>query len=147
MDGMTNAQRALWTFLFYTLVGPFIGALLLSVAMPLALVLGLLPDLAGLEAGGQVSFAGWAALYAYVWGAPVAALTALGLLPLVFRNGTFSWIAAAVAGVIAFGVTTVLAPLPVPGSAPYLAFLAGLVSVACWAVLSRMGVLAAGPAH
>ena len=22
MDGMTNAQRALWTFLFYTLIGP-----------------------------------------------------------------------------------------------------------------------------
>lgn len=142
MDGMSNAQRALWTFLFYTLVGPFIGALLLSVAIPLALVAGFLPDLADLESGGRISFTGWAALYAYVWGAPTAALAALGLLPFVFRGGTFSWIAAAVAGVIAFGVTTIFAPLPVPGTAPYLAFLAGVVSLICWAVLSKMGVLA-----
>ncbi|HEX5600264.1 MAG TPA: hypothetical protein VFX46_06500 [Hyphomicrobiaceae bacterium] len=139
---MSNAQRALWTFLFYTLVGPFIGSLLLSVAIPLALVAGFLPDLADLESGGRISFTGWAALYAYVWGAPTAALAALGLLPFVFRGGTFSWIAAAVAGVIAFGVTTIFAPLPVPGTAPYLAFLAGVVSLICWAVLSKMGVLA-----
>jgi hypothetical protein len=30
----------------------------------------------------------------------------------------------------------------VPGTAPYLAFLAGVVSLVCWAVLSKMGVLA-----
>ncbi|HEX5600779.1 MAG TPA: hypothetical protein VFX46_09085 [Hyphomicrobiaceae bacterium] len=137
---MSNAQRALWTFLFYTLVGPFIGALLISVAIPLALVFGFLPDLGALETG-QISFTGWAALYAYVWGAPAAALAALGLLPFVFRGGTFSWILAAVAGVIAFGVTSIFAPLPVPGTAPYLAFLAGVVSFVCWAVLSKLGVL------
>ena len=143
MDGMTGAQRALWTFLFYTLVGPFIGALLLSLLMPLAMVAGLLPGVAGLEPAGIASFMGWAALFAYVWAAPAAALTALGLLPFVLRRGTFGWIAAAVAGVIAFAVTAVLFSLPVPDAIPYLAFLAGVVSLINRAVLIRFGVLVA----
>jgi len=36
MDGFGNGQRALWTFLFYTLVGPFIGAMLIALVGPLA---------------------------------------------------------------------------------------------------------------
>jgi len=147
MEGMTKAQRALWTFLFYTLVGPFIGALLLSVLMPLALVAGLLPEIANLEAAGEVAFVGWAAFFTYVWAAPASALAALGLLPLVLRNATFGWIAAAIAGVIAFAVTAVLFALPVPEAIPYLAFLAGVVSIICRTILDRIGVLEPLPAH
>jgi len=147
MEGMTNWQRALWTFLFYTLVGPFIGALLLSVLMPLALMAGVLPEIAHLEAAGEIAFIGWAALFTYVWAAPAAALTALGLLPLVLRNASFGWIAAAIAGVIAFAITAVVFTLPVPEAFPYLAFLAGVVSVICQMILNRIGVLETGPAH
>lgn len=147
MDGMTNAQRALWTFLFYTLIGPFIGAILLSVLMPLAVVAGLLPEIADLDSAGIISFTGWAALFTYVWAAPAAALAALGLLPFVLRNGTFGWIAAAVAGVIAFAVTAVVFALPVPEAIPYLAFLAGVVSLINRVILIRIGVLAPEPVH
>lgn len=143
MHGMTNAQRALWSFLLYTLVGPFIAALLITVLQPPAALAGFLPRLAELEPAGLVSFMGWAAMFTYVWAAPPAALAALGLLPFVFRNGTFGWMAAAIAGVLAFAVAAVLFALPAPDLTPYLAFLAGVASVICRTVLIRIGVLAA----
>src|SRR5690606_2131045 len=125
VDQMTNAQRALWSFLFYTLVGPFIGALLVAALQPPAAMAGLLPHVAELDAAALVSFMGWSAMFTYVWAAPAAALAVLSLLPLVFRSGTFGWIAAAVAGVLAFALTSVLFALPASGLMPYLAFLAG----------------------
>lgn len=140
---MTNAQRALWSFLFYTLVGPFTGALLVVALQPPAALAGLLPRVAELDPAGLASFMGWTAMFTYVWAAPAAALAALGLLPLVFRSGTFGWIAAAVAGVLAFAVAAVVFTLPASGLMPYLAFLSGLVSVICRTVLVRIGVLAA----
>jgi len=80
-------------------------------------------------------------MFAYVWAAPAAALAAIGLLPFVFRNGAFGWIAAAVAGVIAFAIIAVLFTLPEARLVPYLAFLAGVVSILCRWVLVRFGVL------
>lgn len=144
IDGPANRERALWTFLFYALVGPFIGALAIALLLPLAEAAGLEPGV--LDTGAAVDFAlmGQTALFAYVWAAMPAVLAALGLLPLVFRDGTFGWIPAAIAGVLAFAVAAVLFALPVPELMAYLAFLAGLVSLICRWILIRIGVLAAG---
>ena len=47
-ESMSGAQRALWTFLMYTLVGPFFAAIVIAAVLVLAPLLGpcaLLPQL------------------------------------------------------------------------------------------------------
>jgi len=141
MDELGNGQRALWTFLFYSLVGPFIGAVMIALLGPLAGLAGFFPETAALGLGGFLSATAWTAMFAYVWAAPAAALAALGLLPFVLRNGAFGWIAAAIAGVVAFGIVAILFALPDAKPIPYLAFLAGIISILCRWILMRVGAL------
>lgn len=142
MNELSNAQRALWTFLFYTLVGPFIAALMLVLLMLIAASAGLAPGPEGVAPAGVISRAGEVGLFTYVWAALPAGLAVLGLLPFVFRSGTFGWIPAAIAGVLAFAVAAVLFPVPLPDLMSPLAFFAGIVSMVCRWVLERIGVLA-----
>lgn len=144
MNGLANTQRALWTFLFYALVGPFIGALAVALLLPLATIAGLVPEFQDLEPAGMLPLMGRTGVFAFIWAAFPAGLAALGLLPLVLRHGTFGWIHAAIAGVLAFAVAAVVFELSVPDLIAYFAFLAGLVSLACRWVLIRVRVLAAG---
>jgi len=134
---MTNAQRALWTFLVYALVAPFFAALIVVAVVILADALGLgelLP--AGRPPVGAVG------VRAFVWSAVPAVLAALALAPAVLRNGGFGWIIAAVAGVLAFAIAAGLFPLPgLDDARPYLAFLAGLGAVAVREVLVRGRIL------
>jgi hypothetical protein len=133
-----NGQRAFWTFLFYTLCGPFFAALAYAAIAILAppLKLGaLLP--ASLPPLGE------AVLSVFVWGALPAALAAIGLAPMVLRRGTFGWVVAAAAGVIAFAAATTIAPFESHDALPAMAFLAGLVSMAVRAVLLAAGILRA----
>lgn len=121
----SNGQRAFFTFLFYTLCGPFFAALAYAAAIVLAppLRLGaLLP--AGLPPLGP------AVTSVFVWSALPAALAAVMLVPMVLRRGTFGWIEAAAVGVIAFAAAAVLAPFQNFGALTVLAFVAGLVSLA-----------------
>lgn len=141
MDEVGNGQRALWTFLFYTLVGPFIGAVMIALLGLLAGLAGFFPETAALGLGGFLSATAWTAMFAYVWAAPAAALAALGLMPFVLRNGAFGWIAAAIAGVVAFGIVAILFALPDAKPIPYLAFLAGIISILCRWILMRVGAL------
>lgn len=137
---ISNAQRALWTFLLYMLVAPFFGALAVAAILLLAPLIGLgawLPP--GLPPLGP------AAGSAYVWSALPAGLAALGLAPMVLKRGGFGWIEAAAAGVIAVGAAAVLFPFPHQGMLTSIAFLGGLVSVALRAVLLRVGILLASP--
>jgi hypothetical protein len=134
---VTNAQRALWTFLIYALLAPFLGALVVAVVLALASVFGLadlLPD--------DVAPAGAAAVAAFVWSVVPAVLTGIALAAMAWRTGGFSWIVAAAAAVIAFTVAAVLVPIGLEDARPYLAFLAGVIAIAVRAVLARMGVLA-----
>jgi hypothetical protein len=136
-DRIGNGQRAVWVFLFYTLVGPFFGGLAVAAALiaapPLGLAGVLPPNLPPLGA---------AVILAYVWCAVPSGLAALGLIPLVLRRGQFGLIEAAAAGVIAFAAAAQLFPLPIQGGMAGLAFLAGLVSVMLRAVLERGDILA-----
>jgi len=134
----TNTQRALWTFLIYALVGPFFAALLLAVLLALASVLGVSEMLPGGEAP-----LGTAALTAFVWSTLPAVLTALVLAAVVLRTGALTWIVAAPVAVIAFAVAAVLLPAGLEDARPYLAFLAGLVSIAVREVLVRARIIPA----
>jgi hypothetical protein len=139
-DEVGNGQRAFWTFLFYTLCGPFFAALAYAGANILAppLKLGaLLP--AGLPPLGE-GVAG-----VFVWAALPAAMAAIGLVPMVWRRGRFGWIEAAAAGVIAFAAASALAPFEAHGALPVLAFTAGLVSLMVRHVLLAANILRASP--
>jgi hypothetical protein len=133
---MTNAHRALWTFLIYALVAPFFGALVIAVVLALAFVFGLadlLPD--------DVAPTGAAAIASFVWAIIPAVLTGLALAAMAWQKGGFSWIIAAAAAVIAFSLAAVIFPIGLEDARPYLAFLAGVIAVAVRAVLVRMSVV------
>ena len=133
---MGNAQRALWTFLMYSFVAPFFGAFAVVAVLGLASLVGLgtlLPE--GLPPLGAI------ALGAYVWSVIPAVLTGLALAPIAFREPRLGWIVVAVAGAIAFAIATVLSPIEPESVRPYLAFLAGLVSIAVREVLVRASVI------
>lgn len=134
----TNAQRALWTFLIYALVGPFFAALLLAVLLALTSLLGL----SDMLPGGEPPL-GTAALTAFVWSTLPAVLTALVLAAVVLRTGTLTWIVAGPVAVIAFAVAAVLLPAGLEDARPYLAFLAGMVSIAVREVLVRGRIISA----
>ncbi len=135
---MSGGQRALWTFLMYTLVGPFFAAVVVAVALVLAPPLGLgglLPD--------NLPPLGAAAITTFVWAVIPAVLVALTLSPIALRQDSIGWIVVAVAGAVAFAISATLFPIGMESARPYLAFLAGLISLAVREVLVRTGVFAA----
>ncbi len=132
-----NAARAMWVFLGYMLVGPFLAGLATAAMLILAPVAGL-----GAWLPANLPPAGPAAVSAFVWAAVPSAAAALIVLPRVFRVGRFGWIEAAIAGVIGFSAAALLT-----GAVPReylggLAFLAGLVSVGVQKALENGGVIA-----
>jgi hypothetical protein len=135
---VTNAQRALWTFLIYALVAPFLGALVISIILLLAFVfrvVDLLPD--------DVTPSGTAAIASFVWAVVPAMLTGIVLAALVWQKGSFGWVVAAAVAVIAFTIASVLIPFGLEDARPSLAVIAGLVAVAVRDVLVRMAIIAA----
>lgn len=137
MDEISNAQRALWTFLMCALVAPFIAglmALLAAVAAP--------GWLGAMGVNTRVPApAGALAINAFVWSAIPAGLAGLAIAVLVYRNGRVDLFAAAAAGVLAFGIAFVLAPFAHGGLLALFAFLAGLIAVAMRGVLMRAGII------
>ncbi len=131
-----NGQRAFWTFLFFTLCGPFFAALAYAAAVILAppLKLGALLPVGSPPLGEAVAGV-------FVWSALPAALAALGVMPMVFRRGTFGWVVAAAAGVIAFAAATAIAPIQHEVTLAVLAFFAGLIALAVRYVLLAAGIL------
>lgn len=135
MTNVTNAQRALWMVLITSLAAPFFASLV-NVALTLASPLFdfVLPPRAG-KSLGEV------AIGAYAWGALPSTVGALGLVPYVLQSGTYGWLQAAVAGVIAFAAAHVVWPVPAGAAMPFLAFLAGLVAIGMRAMLVSGGIL------
>jgi hypothetical protein len=133
---VSNSQRALWTFLIYALVGPFFAALALVILIASAWIFGLsslLPD--------EVTSLGHAGLAAFVWSIVPALLTALVLAAVVWRAGSFTWLVGVVVAVLAFAIAAMLLPLGLDHTRPYLAFLAGVVSLAVRQVLIQGDVI------
>lgn len=133
---VTNAQRALWTFLIYALVAPFIAALALVAFIAMAWVFGL-PSLVPVATPSL----GEAGLAAFVWAALPATFTALILAIVVWRTGGVSWIAAAAVAVITFAGAAMLLPLDLHEARPYLAFLAGVVSITVRQILIQADII------
>ncbi len=134
----SGAQRALFTFLGFTLLGPFFTGFAVLAGLILAAPLKL--D-ALIPAG--VSNPGEAAIAAFVWAAIPSALAALGLLPLVIRRGTFSWLAAALAGGLAFMIAVIAMPLPASLSLTVLTGFAAAIALAVRAALASGRIIAA----
>jgi hypothetical protein len=133
---VSNGQRALWTFLIYALAGPFFAALAVVIVIALASVFGL-SGLLPVEVQGM----GQAGLVAFVWSAVPALITALIVGAVVWRTGGLSWVVAAAVAVIAFAATAMLLPLDLHDARPYLAFLAGIVSIAVRQVLIQADII------
>jgi hypothetical protein len=134
----TNAQRAMWMVLITSLAAPFFVSL-----MCLGLALGrpatnfLMP-----EAVGPL---GEFAVDVFAWSALPATVAALGLTPFVLQHGSYTWLQAAVAGVLAFMAGAIIFPFPVQAALPFLAFLAGLVAIGMRAMLVSGGILLENP--
>jgi hypothetical protein len=121
----TNAQRALVTFLGFTLAGPFFAALAL---VALRLLVG--PLNLGALLPANTPPAGALGLAVFVWAVVPATLAALALAALVLARGALPPFAAAAAGVVAFVAATVLLPVPIGEARVPLAVLAGGVALA-----------------
>src|SRR5688572_145311 len=105
---VSRGQRALWTFLIITLVGPALAGVLLFLA---SIAAGLFtfgpPSLHGLTTSALLAAAGERALTAFVWSAMPSGLAGAALAALVALNGKFGWLIAAVAGVAAFAAMAI----------------------------------------
>ena len=89
----SNATRALWTFLFSTLVGPFFAALILTAIYLVSGALGMgPPSLKALKPGELLPYTAVRALDAYIWSAIPAALTGVTLAGVVHQRGGFPWL-------------------------------------------------------
>lgn len=130
-----NTHRALWMVLITSLAAPFLAALIevtLTLTSPLF-------DFA-LPPRGDAAI-GEVALKAFSWSAMPATVGALGLVPYVLDQGTYSWLHAAVAGVLAFGACAIIAPIGAGPAMPLLAFLSGLIAIAMRVVLIHGRIL------
>lgn len=135
MNGATNTQRALWMVLITSLAAPFLASLTCCALMIVLPVLGLpLPPFASDDHAAS-------AVAIFAWSALPATVAALGLVPYVLQSGTFGWLHAAVAGVLAFGASAVILNFDGGGVMPLLAFLAGLIAVLMRAFLLRTGII------
>ena len=123
MNDITNNQRALWMVLITSLAAPFFASLI-DVAMTLAAPLF---DFALPPRDGKPM--GEVALAAFAWGAIPATVAGLVLLPYVLQSGTFSWLNAAVAGVLGFGAAALIVPFGAGPAMPFLAFLSGVIGI------------------
>ncbi len=123
-DEPTNLQRAFWTALGYLLVGPFFAGLGFAVVMLFAQLFQLQDLLPA-----QLPNVGVAAVTTFVWSVLPAAVAAAIVIPFVLRQGTFGWIVAAIAGVVAFAIVVAFSNMPHREYLPVLAFFAGLVSL------------------
>ncbi|HUS97179.1 MAG TPA: hypothetical protein VMX97_10600 [Hyphomicrobiaceae bacterium] len=150
---MSNRQRALWTFLFFTLVGPFFGALVAVAGAPFLIWANIGPFMAGdhppydwsnLPSGGTLMpFLGQIAILTYIWCALPAALTGASLVPHVLRKGTVGWIEAAVGSALCLAASVVVLRFQHGGLLAYMCFAAALAGLLIWFVLRRAGVLTA----
>ena len=134
----SNGQRALWTFLFSTLIGPAIAAGLLAAIYLVSGTLGMgPPSLKVLRPGELFPYTAVKALDAYIWSAIPAALTGTVLAALVYWRGNFPWLAGVSAAAIAATVMAVLSGGQAMGHVTFIALIAAVT-----AVLSRIALVA-----
>ena len=133
-DG-SNGQRALWSVLITSLAAPFFAGIAVALLALIGQALGFaIPPQFGASLGE-------AAVGAFAWGAFPATVSAIGLTPFVLEKGSYGWLEAAVAGVLAFAVSQAIFPIAAGGALPVMAFCAGLLAVFMRLVLISGGIL------
>jgi len=136
---VSNGQRTVWMVLITSLAAPFFTSLLyLALALARPATDFLMPE----PVTGPL---GEFAIDVFAWSALPATVAALGLSPFVLQHGTYSWLHAAVAGVLAFMAATIIFPIPAQGALPVLAFVAGLIAIGMRALLIGAGILLENP--
>ena len=120
----SNLARALWVFLGYTLVGPLLAGLSTAILVIFASIVGV----SELFSNGLPPL-GIAAASTFVWAAIPSAVTAALLLPFVIQTGTFGWIEAVTAAVLAFAIATIVTTFPYRDGLPLFAFIAAMISL------------------
>jgi hypothetical protein len=138
-NSVSNVQRALWMVLITSLAAPFFAGL---IVVALSLLSPATDFLLPARVGETLGEAG---VDAFTWSAFPATVAALGLTPFVLQHGTYTWLQAAVAGVVAFMAGAIIFPFPVGPALPFLAFLAGLVAIGMRAMLITGGILSGEP--
>jgi len=132
---LSNSQRTIWMVLITSLAVAFFAGLIDLGLMSLSPLTDPLLPPRGAEGLGE------AAIDAFVWSSFPATIAALGLTPFVLQRGTYSWLEAAVAGVLAFMAAVIIFPFEAPGGVPFLAFAAGLLMIGMRALLIVAGIL------
>ena len=138
----SKTQRALWTFLFFTLVGPFMAAIAVFFASAMLAEAGRLP--AATFKGGPLpstTLAAGFAMQAFVLGTFASAIAGAGLAALTTLRGGFGWLEAAIAGVLGFMAVVIGSGAVAPSYLTPLAFLAACIALACRALVIRVGML------
>lgn len=139
MNDVSNGQRALWMVLITSLAAPFFASLVcIGLALARPLTEFLMPE-------APMAPLGEFAVDVFAWSALPSTVAALGLTPFVLQHGSYSWLHAAVAGVLAFMAGAIIFPFPAQGVLPFLAFLAGLIAIGMQRLLITGGVLLETP--
>ena len=138
---MPPEQRALWTFLLATLVGPALGAVAALLVSLGASLVGRGGG-AGLDAAQRLAWAAERALSSYVWAAIPAGLAGAVLAGLVWRTGGFSWLVAAITGAVAVTLMAgVSSAVVVGGQTTLAAFVGASAGVAIWELARRLKLI------
>jgi hypothetical protein len=136
MNGISNSQRAIWMVLITSLAAPFFAGLII---VALSFGSSFWEVLFQFRTERSISET---AMAAFAWGAIPATIAGLGLIPYVLQNGTYGWLQAAVAGVVAFIAAALIVPFGAGPAMPFLAFLSGLIAVGMRAMLIQGRILA-----
>jgi hypothetical protein len=137
--GGSRPVRALWTFLFATLVGPAIAALILALIYIVSGVLGMgPPSIKALKLTELPVYVATRTLDAYIWSVIPAAVTGAVLAGVVYTRGQFPWllgvaVAAMVASAWAFATGG-----QAMGHVQFITVIAGVT-----AILGRLALVAA----
>jgi hypothetical protein len=143
-DRVSLGQRALWTFLIGTLVGPFFAAVLLAIIVGTSIVFGWGPAslkaVAPHQAGPVIA---QYAITAYVWGAIPAAIAAALASAWLALRGSLPWLAVAIVAGISATVGAVLTGGMAALHVTPIAAIAATAGCAVWMVLRRAGIVPA----
>ena len=141
-DEATPGQRALWTFLASTLIGPFFAALIILVLTLAAGAFGFgPPSLKALQDGQLAPIAAQRAIETYVWSAFPAGVAGAMAAAWLSLRGELPWLVAASSAAVATTVAAIVVGGIARDHVTPLAFIAACCGISVWLLLQRLRVL------
>lgn len=140
---VSNGQRAFWTFLFSTLVAPFLAAVIILVSSLVAGAIGRGPaSLLALDPAGKLAWSAQKAVETYVWAALPAGVAGLIAALVVLMTGRLPWLVAATVAAVAATILAALAGGMLAQHITPIALIAAVAGIGTRALLVRGGILA-----